>query len=368
MNAEHIMDAMNLVDEKYRAELLVLRRQSEPKRRRRLGRTLLIAAAIASALIVSAFAVGYTLIHTRRQEELHQSLEISENAVADYVEYPVSELDRSEGVTLLSTINDGEFQRVYMNIGPITREELDTFFLSPTQNGDGSFSFYMPQFTQDGIHFGTATPIVLDYTPGETAGDMLSDAYDEETQTLTVECDCIDTEYDFSKPFTLTLQLMYCTDDPEVDGMEAEIVRTFGTVTVDPTVNSARFLRFAEPYCFTNETTGGEGSVIGAEISSMSVNLIVEHENMETMYVRNELTGEEQRRFFEEQLGWVRAVDEVFHGLTLEYPDGSTQSGFGSMSADYADGHAVHRCGLGSRTLNADAVVGISIGETKVYG
>ena len=80
--------------------------------------TFALAAALILGLGTIAYAIGLS-IHRLRQEELREHLQIDENQVTDYVEYPVAEdpeKDPVDGVTLLSTMNDGEFQRLWVVI------------------------------------------------------------------------------------------------------------------------------------------------------------------------------------------------------------------------------------------------------------
>ena len=80
--------------------------------------TVALAATLVFALSITAFA-AYS-IHLQRQEALRNALQIKQNNVTGYVEYDESD---TEGVTLLSAIHDGEFQRVYVNVSPVTEEE-----------------------------------------------------------------------------------------------------------------------------------------------------------------------------------------------------------------------------------------------------
>jgi len=333
---------------------------------RRWGRTLLIAAVVAClmlALGATAYAVGLS-IHRQRQDELRRQLGINENAVSDYYEQsvPADETEVREGVTLLSTINDGQFQHVYVNVCPVEPEAVNTFG-SLIDNEDGTHSFYEFSFTNDGENFGMALPFVSNISDGSTIQELVASAYDEASKTLTLECACWKSQFPFDKPFDLTLQLRYLTDKPNDHTYDTELIRTFGTVTVDPTGRSVREIRFDEPVPFVNETTGGAGKVIGLDLSSMNVELILEHENMETMYISGDLEGSEKEDYFNEQVGWIKAADKLAWSLTLTYSDGSTRSNFGVMTTSYEDGHVVSHCGLGSTTININDVVSISIGD-----
>ena len=121
---------------------------------RRTTRTLLIAAVIASLLTVTALAVGLS-IHQRRQSELREALLVEENQLTGYVEAILPETSGAEqpGLVLLSTINDGEFQRVYVNISPIFKEEVFSLGKNLSDNPDKPISHEL-SFTLDGEHFG----------------------------------------------------------------------------------------------------------------------------------------------------------------------------------------------------------------------
>ncbi len=339
--------------------------ETRTKPARRWGRTLLIAAVVVClmlALGATAYAVGIS-IHRQRQDEIRRQLSINENAVSDYHEQsvPTDETEVHEGVTLLSTINDGQFQHVYVNVCPVEPEAVNSFGSTVT-NEDGTRGFYEFSFTNDGENFGHATPFITNFSDGATIQELVASAYDEASKTLTLECACWKSQFPFDKPFDLTLQLRYISDKPDSHTYDAELIRTFGTVTVDPTDRSVREIRFDEPVPFVNETTGRTGKVIGLDLSSMNIDLIVEHENMETMYVPSSLEGKEKEEYFNEQLGWLKATDKLAWSLTLTCSDGSTRSGFGIMSMAYTDGHVVNHCGLGNTTINTGDIVSVSIG------
>ena len=79
----------------------------------------------AAVLILSLGIVAYAIssIHAARQQELRSELHMDEHQTDSYVEYEVPD-ESTPGVVLLSTINDGEFQAVYVNVSPVTEEEI----------------------------------------------------------------------------------------------------------------------------------------------------------------------------------------------------------------------------------------------------
>lgn len=121
MRREEISRALSMLDQKYILEAL---EPAEPGGEapkvndmkitkhgaRNLRRTLLIAAVISLFFAVTAFAIGYG-INLQRQQELREQLQIDENQVEEYTEYPLPEETgeevSSEGemtVALLSSI------------------------------------------------------------------------------------------------------------------------------------------------------------------------------------------------------------------------------------------------------------------------
>ena len=121
MNEFALLQAMEGIGAKQVQEagaLLGYTGQKARKGRRKLWRTLLLAAVIASLLGVTAYAIGYG-IHQQRQQELRQRMQIDEHQVENYIEYPVpteeAEIDQTT-VTLLSSIADEEFVNFYFNI------------------------------------------------------------------------------------------------------------------------------------------------------------------------------------------------------------------------------------------------------------
>ena len=82
--------------------------------------SLALAAALILSLGLAAYAVGS--IHLARQQELRQDLKIEENKTDSYVEYPLPTEGQQQNLVLLSAVNDGQEQRVYVNISPVTEK------------------------------------------------------------------------------------------------------------------------------------------------------------------------------------------------------------------------------------------------------
>ena len=320
---------------------------------RRTTRTLLIAAVIASLLTVTALAVGLS-IHQRRQSELREALLVEENQLTGYVEAILPETSGAEqpGLVLLSTINDGEFQRVYVNISPISKEEVFSLGKNLSDDPDKPISHEL-SFTLDGEHFGIVQPQVN----GEvhSVEEAIASSYDEATQTLTAECACPIEFYHLSGPFTLSVRL-YELSAANAGFSDASVLQDFGTVTVTPTDTECRTVFFPTPIPIENPVTGGKGQVVGAELMSLGVNWLVEHEHMETIYDRQE-TEEAVR----EQNGWLQAIDAVTIGAELRFADGSAVTMPGAVRTNFEDGYVKDVCTLGQSSINIHTVTEITM-------
>ncbi len=132
-----------------------------PMKKKRIV-TLALAAALILALGITAYAAWS--IHAARQQELRAELKIDENNVSSYVEYDASD-EPAGGLVLLSAVNDGQTQRIYVNISPVSEEEAS--------DPKGSEPFPVYAVSIEGTEFG---------------GNAQKYAYDKDTQTLTLEC------------------------------------------------------------------------------------------------------------------------------------------------------------------------------------
>ena len=113
MLSEKVLFALNNVDDSFLEEAWELLERSAPTQHalnKRTLRVILIAAVLAALL--AACGIGYS-IHQRRQQELRENLKIEENNVTSYKEYESQPQSDASGVTLLSTVNDGELQKVF---------------------------------------------------------------------------------------------------------------------------------------------------------------------------------------------------------------------------------------------------------------
>ena len=206
------------------------------------GRMLLricLAAAVSAALLtVTAYAA--VSIHTRRRQEIRQNMNIDASNTESYVEYAADD----GGVTLLSAINDGEFQRVYVNISPVDMAEIKAW------PDEGSFLWSVSEDCG-----GYANPVLQ---PGrslsgrdEITEAVLQDAYDAETKTLTVQCYIPNDALAQLVSGTVELTLMrFNIDAYDASGYASrrdwaqDTGNVYGTVSFAPTEHEVRYISF----------------------------------------------------------------------------------------------------------------------------
>ena len=202
MKRETITQALGGLDDRFVSEAAVYApgtMQEGPERIVRMKKkrflSIVLAAALILALGITAYAAWST--HAARQEEIKADLKIEENNVSSYAEYPVpeaanstvSDVPEAEGseseLVLLSAVNAGEFQRVYVNISPVSEKCIADY---PGYPGALNFSWSIDG-TDLGGYASPRSPSGITLHGQEAIRDaVLQYAYDRETQTLTLEC------------------------------------------------------------------------------------------------------------------------------------------------------------------------------------
>lgn len=318
--------------------------------------TVALAAALVFALSITAFA-AYS-IHQQRQEALRGMLQVDENHVNSYVEYDETDTD---GVTLLSAIHDGEFQRVYVNVSPVTEEEARTGLLTDAfrfstdggmSGGTAMIPFDANRLDEvpmvdvynelDGKTFRTKDPEMMKQL-------MMDYSYDKETQTLTLECNI----WKDALNDTVNLTILRFND-------AEELVQTYGTVTFTPTDAQLREIRFAEPVELYNEALQESCRVIGIRLTPMSAAWLVEIENAAELFDNKTLTKEQQ----EAQVSWLNCID-MLSGAALVMDDGSEHK-TGTILADPFANGLVMPTSSWTTTIDINAVCGVHIRDQIV--
>ena len=264
--------------------------------------TFALAAALILALGVTAYAIGVG-IHRQRQAEMRENFGMEDNSAPAYQEYTVPE-ENTSGVTLLSAINNGGSQRIFVNVSPVTRDDLAL----------------------------TQHPVMFSINGGQTweqamtAGDENS-AYDVESQTLTVSC-------------------MFGTGGKQ-PGEEITVLFNvngsldLGSITVKITDPDTRLIRFPEPITLTNPVTEKPVSVIGVELRGNQAIWMLETEDAAYFYGDHSSDNEADVKLRQDNIiTWINWLDEQFRAMKLNFADGSSCSFNGHDFSD-VDGNLV---------------------------
>ena len=367
MNREKAFQALNALDDRYIAEALryapegaagAPERSASMKSKRIV--TLALAAALILALGAAAWAIGLS-IHRQRQQELRQELQVDENRVEDYVEYPVPEDPEQapeSGVTLLSAMNDGEFQNYWVVLNGVTPEMVERMAAPILEDRDGS-----PLGENDHrycwLYCGWDGESWYDVWPeGGHSAQGIRDAYDPETGTLTVRT-AITAD---RMPEEAELRFIILDTIDYGDGhSDGELVWDLGSVSVERTGQTLRTVWFTEPVRFENGGYGA-GEFLGMELSASGVNWILRHDGVREMYHPHEFAGEEERRaYLALEQSWLQAIDELERTAVLHFADGSSMAVNPPLSSELVGDRVKDKCIFG-HTIDPSLVVGVTLG------
>ena len=291
--------------------------------------TIALAAALTLALGITAFAAWS--IHAERQQELRAELKIDENNVRSYVEYDVSD-EPADGLVLLSAVNDGQTQRIYVNISPVSEEEASA------PRGTEPFPVYTVSI--DGTEFG---------------GNAQAYAYDKDTQTLTLEC-----YLDVGNVNKAAAELG--TDAVPVSvqiitGINA--YRTFGPISFTMTGQQLRVFDF-ENVLYHDPETDKDIEIVGLDLAPFGAVWKVHYEGDAAV---------QARKFddWEAYKPWCDLEENVCNEAKIIFSDGSEFSIGGSQNSHYEDG-AVHLWNSWKLSaINIDEVQRIVIGDMVLW-
>ena len=319
---------------------------------RRFWRTALIAAVIAAFMGLTAYAVGLS-IHQRRQQELRQDLRIEASGTDSYVEYPVTpgDSDIRPGVTILSAINDGQEQMVYVNVCPVSEEEVGQF-----PGGDLGFAWYISDTDFSGFA-APALPSDLTLSGDEEISNAVRQyAWDEETRTLTLEC------------WIWTEKLQEIMAGRGWDSVELGIAMyrghdekllDFGTTVFTPTEEESRFFDFG-PVVYHDVELGLDIDMVGLELTPISAIWKVSYPRAA------EYHSPEADQSTEDYRAWSLLEDKVCMEAVLHFSDGSTFSTGGALTCPYENG-AVHLYTGWGAAVNIRDVQRITLGDVVLW-
>lgn len=345
--------------------------------RRGSRRFVTLAAAVALLLALGVTAYAISSIHQRRQAELKESLSIEENQVESYVEYDTGAEENAAGIALLSAVADGEFQKVYVNISPVSREDVSacagTEKFVYSIDGGNTFSAaepYVPE--EEWLKLGESNLVTaydpdaggeIQYVdPAEVSRLMLEHAYDEETQTLTLQCNILRSSMDCTKP--VELRIWGITVTPlKSGGTDVSLDHDYGSVSFNPTGLEVRELMLDTPVVFENSETGECGTIEGLIVYPTGLTWLVAHPDAENVY-RSDWTEEERAEYRPLQVSWLNSIEEALSGAKLNFTDGTDCAVQGILSMPFEGGYVKANCAW-QQTINISAIEGVEImGQT----
>ena len=306
--------------------------------------TIALAAALTLALGIGAYAAWS--IHTARQDELKTDLKIEENnAESSYVEYDVSE-ESADGLVLLSAASDGQEQRVYVNISPVTEEEaagyMDTVWFSCRIEG-----------TWFGGNAVPVLPMGVSIASEEMGAAVLENAYDKDTQTLTLQC-FLDVQSVLQAMQTHGTESIPLTVRMYVDG---DLARTFGPASFTLTEEQLRVFDFGN-VLYHDEELDKDIELVGLDLTPFGAVWKVHYEGDAEI---------EELKYtdFEACRPWIELTNKVCCEAKIVFSDG-TELSTGELNSHYENG-AVHLWISWLTAIDIDNVQRIVLGDLVLW-
>ena len=350
MKRETITLMLNNIDDDYISEADVFDLDSiqDPPERIVHMKKRIITFALAAALMLALGITAYAIwsIHSTRQQELKADLNIEEKNVSSYMEYDVPD-ELAGGLVLLSAVNDGQEQHVYVNISPVTKEEAVRF-------PDGVRFVWNIAGTEIGGFAGPQLPVGLSFSDEDAIREaVLENAYDEESQTMTLQC-YIDVDF-IEEAMTelgkenvpLQVQMIVGENDP----------KTFGPVPFSLTEEQTRYFDFGHAV-YHDEELDKDIEIIGLELTPFSAVWKMSYDGAEEFHT----SGSDQAAYEP----WSILEDKVCIEAKIVFSDGSEFSTGGALTTPYENGTVNQFCGWGS-AINIDDVQQIVLGNLVLW-
>lgn len=300
-----------------------------------------LCAVLVLGLGISAYAAWN--VHSARQQDVKAELKIDENHVNSYVEYDVS--DGVDGtLVLLSAVSDGEMQRVYIDISPVSEAEAAA----------------IPVFTLriDGTNIGGSgyplLPAGQSYLGQKEISDaVLQRAYDKETQTLTLEC-FLDVNTVKQAMETLGTDAVDLSVQMFIDW---EQTRSFGPVSFVPTEEQSREFDF-DNALYNDAELGVDIEIVALELTPFSAVWKVHYEGDSRFHA--EVTT------WEAYEPWANLEDRVCKEAVIRFSDGTEFSTGGVLNGDYENGTVNLWCSW-ECAIDIEAVWQIVLGDLILW-
>ena len=306
--------------------------------------TFALAAALMLALGITAYAVWN--IHAARQQELRADLKIEENNVSSYMEYTVPD-EQSGGLVLLSSVNDGLEQHVYVNISPVSEEEASNF-------PDQTAFWWNIQDTEIGGFAAPHLPSDQSLSGTDAIRDaVMKYAYDAETQTMTLHC-YVDVSFLEkataelgTEDLPLQIQMVIGENEP----------KTFGPVSLSLTEEQSRYFDFGHAV-YHDAALDKEIEIVGLELTPFSAVWKVSYEGAKDFHT----PGAD----WEAYKPWSILEDKVCMDTQLVFSDGTSFSTSGALTCPYENGTVNLVCGWGS-AIDIDDVQRIVLDDLVLW-
>ena len=370
MKRDTITFMLNVIDDAYISETAVFcpaSIQERPERIVHMNKKRIITFALAAALMLTLGITAYAVwsIHVTRQQELKADLQIEENNVSSYMEYDVPD-EQENGLVLLSSVNDGESQRVFVNVSPVEKEMIDSFpetiafawrLDGMTINGEDYWMTAAPKLQSD--------ISVSGYEAIHEA--VLRDAYDESTKTLTLECFISNhaiaqaQAYNNSESVHLTLTLWDHQAQADAGvGSSADWLasqKSFGSVWFIPTEHEMRYFDF-NGLLYHDPELDKDVEIIGLELTPFSAVWKVSYQDAASFHT--------PQADWDAYKPWSILEDKICIESKIIFSDGSEFSTGGALTTPYKDGVVNLTCGWGS-AVNIDDVQQIVLGDLVLW-
>ena len=374
MLSEKVLFALNNTDDSFleeTRELLGRSAVSQKPAKRRIVRTILIAAVLAALMAATAYAI--VSIHQKRQQELRENLKIEENHVAGYQEF--EEISRPEGtaaepnekdasVQLISSFRNGRFADVYFSISPITREEAwdaigweqkNAIYVIASNSRELDDAYRkIGKGTEKDLYgrYPVLPPIQEDeyLRTHETREELLEKYYDADTQSLMLKTAFLlsDEAVDWSKPVYMNVKIIELASlamsmDETIEEYWARYdpvcVRDYGTIPVVISDTEYVAADFREKDILVPAPSSDKVlQVLGVKIYASEMEWQVTHEDVDLIFNLPRDDDEAFRKGYELLLEWLTIYDQVLDGSILIMEDGTQVKLSPSESTPYENG------------------------------
>jgi uncharacterized protein YkvS len=288
--------------------------------KKKLSRTALVAAIVAEGLIISALAVGITLL-VLKQAELRSILGIEDKNIPEYMEYEASETPPEAdevSVSVLSSMRDKKYVRYYILVSPVTQEQAESYTWSIHRNGERKGR--------------EAFPVKAD----------LDTAYDADTQSLMLEFSMFIGSED-TEPYEVNL---WGGIDYDSGAEASDSISTSFSLPQNTSEISTVLIQLGNGVEFTNSLTGETGKIQEVQVSSGGIEWFYSYDTAEMLLreIKNygsddsDLSEEEFRQYSAEQLAWIHAFEDTIRDAVLNLSDGSTRGGLIPVQVDLDNG------------------------------